>query len=384
MEIHAIMETHTPSDPMPERRGEILRQASVALHGRPVTLWEVSSRAEVLPVLTSAVTAAAQDTTLDLDDTLHHWGAPIIQGSRWVGCRLNGGGHWCVAPVRKQPAGPPPGGVERRGRERITLELAGLCLGLVDHPPAASRPRLPEPDAMAEWVRQPSVIAHEVANPLTAALAGLDLSLELVRTTAALQPAFRAELLDQLAGVGEGMDQAIEFLRAIQDRARGQLARSERFDAAQVVRSCVALERPLARKMGVALQGVVAASSVFLQGDPNALYQILTNLIRNAVAASQKRKAPVVVTLEQSGETLRLTVQDQGVGIVAEHLERIFEPGFTTQEFGSGSGTGLIVVRHTAQEMFGGAVDVESAVGHGSTFCVSLPIPRQRTPREGR
>jgi signal transduction histidine kinase len=327
---------------------------------------------------------AGTDTVLDLDHTLHNWGALIIQGSRWVGCRLNGDGRWCVAPVRKQPAGPPPGGVERRSRERITLELAGLCLGLVDQPPAATQPRLPELDAMAEWIRQPSVIAHEVANPLTAALVGLDLAVDLVRTTPALNPAFRAELLEELAGVGEGMEQAIAFLRAIQDRARGRLARSERFDAAPVVRSCVALERPLARKMGVALQGIVAAGSVFLQGDPNGLYQILTNLIRNAVVASQKRKAPVVVTLEQSGETLRLTVQDQGAGIVAEHLERIFEQGFTTQEFGSGSGTGLIVVRHIVQEMFGGAVEVESVVGHGTTFCVSLPIPLQRPPREVR
>src|SRR3979409_2569567 len=291
---------------MHEHRREVLREASVALQGRWVTLWEGSSRAEVIPIMTSAETSRSQDSRLDLDSTLHRWGSPIIQGSRWVGCRLDDTGPWCVAPVRKQPAAPPPDGVERRSRERITLELAGLCLGLVDQPPAVSRPRLPEPDALAELVRQPSVIAHEVANPLTAALASLDLSLNLIRTTESLAPAFRAELLQELAGVGEGMDQAIQFLRSIQDRARGGLARSERFDAAQVVRSCVALERPLARKRGVARQGVGAASSVFLQGDPNALYQILTNLIRNAVAASQKRKAPVVVTLEQSGETLRL------------------------------------------------------------------------------
>src|SRR6267378_3578160 len=138
----------------------------------------------------------SRDTHLDLDTTLHHWGARIIQGSRWVGCRLNDAGAWCVAPVRKQPAAPPPDGVERRSRERMTLELAGLCLGLVDQPPAVSRPRSPEPDALAELVRQPSVIAHEVANPLTAALVSLDLSLDVVRSAESLEPAFRAELLE--------------------------------------------------------------------------------------------------------------------------------------------------------------------------------------------
>src|SRR5438477_7570736 len=63
------------------------------------------------------------------------------------------------------------------------------------------------------------------------------------------------------------MDQAIQFLRSIQDRARGGLARSERFDAANVVRSCVALERPLALKRSVALQGVITVSGIFLQGE---------------------------------------------------------------------------------------------------------------------
>src|SRR5216117_3640918 len=139
--------------------------------------------------MTTAPTSQSGDTRLDLDSTLHHWGAPIIQGSRWVGCRLDDAGPWCVAPVRRQPAAPPPDGIERRSRERITLELAGLCLGLVDQPPVVSRPRLTEPDALAELVRQPSVIAHEVANPLTAALASLDLSLDLIRTTASLTPA---------------------------------------------------------------------------------------------------------------------------------------------------------------------------------------------------
>src|SRR5207237_7155994 len=266
---------------MQEHRREVLRAASVALQGRAVTLWEVSSRAEVTPVMTSAASSRSPDTRLDLDSTLHRWGAPSSQGSRWVGCLLDDGGRWCIAPVRSQPAAPPPDGVERRSRERITLELAGLCLGLVDQPPVVSRPRLPEPDALAELVRQPSVIAHEVANPLTAALVSLDLSLDVVRSAESLEPAFRAELLEELAGVGEGMEQAIEFLRSIQDRARGGLARSERFDAAQVARSCVALERPLARKRGIALQGIITVSDVFLQGDPNALYQVLTNLIRN-------------------------------------------------------------------------------------------------------
>ena len=345
-------------------------------------MWEVTARAEVVPILTSARHAPPEATSLDMNATLQRWSAPIIQGSRWVGCRLDDSGRWCIAPVRSQPPAPPPGGIERRSRERMTLELAGLCLGLIDQAPrVAVRPRTPESDALAELVRQPSVIAHEVANPLTAALAGLDWCFKRVREANSLDPALKAGLLEDLTGVGEGMDQAIAFLRSIQDRARGGLARWERFDAGQVIRSCVALERPLARKNGVTLEGTIAVSGIYMQGDPNALYQVLTNLIRNAVSASQASRTPVVVTFAQAGDALRLAVQDRGVGIATEHRDRIFEPGFTTRAFGSGSGTGLTVVREITQEMFKGQVDVQSALGQGTTFTVTLPIPPQRASR---
>src|SRR2546429_9294064 len=130
------------------RRREVLRQASVALAGRTVALWEVSPSAEVVPVLASAAAPRPGDTRLDLESTLHRWSAPIIQGSRWVGCRLDngdGGGPWCVAPVRQQPPAPPPDGVERRSRERMTLRRAGPCVGLLAHPGPTTLPRAPAP-----------------------------------------------------------------------------------------------------------------------------------------------------------------------------------------------------------------------------------------------
>jgi signal transduction histidine kinase len=362
-------------NPAEGRWREMLRQASVALQDRVVTMWEATPAGEVRPILSSGPPRSAD--RLDVAATLQQWGATIAPGGRWVGCRLNETARWCVAPVRKRPPAPPPAGVERRSRERITLELAGLCLGLTED--ASESRRLPEADALAELARKPSVIAHEVANPLTAALAGLDMALERVRDADQLEHAFRAELLEDLAGVAEGMEQAIEFLRSIQDRGRGAPGRAERFDAAQVVRSCVVLERPMARKYSVALADDIRTGSVFLQGEANALYQVLTNLIRNAVSASQDRRVPVTITLLRSDQDLRLTVQDQGVGIPPQHLSRIFDPGFTTQEFGSGSGTGLAVVRQLAQEMFGGRIEVASTPGEGSTFTIVLPIPPQRT-----
>src|SRR5439155_2845892 len=127
-----------------EGRREILRQASVALGGRSVTVWEVSARAELEPQASSSARAELEPqassepapthhaTNLDVDATLRRWNIAIVQGSRWVGCRSAPDGFWVVAPVRTRPPVPPPDGQERRSRQRLTLELAGLCLGLLD------------------------------------------------------------------------------------------------------------------------------------------------------------------------------------------------------------------------------------------------------------
>jgi len=362
-----------------EYEREVLRQASAALAGRVVTLWEVSPTTDVAPLVSSMPNPPRDATRLDLDATLRRWGAPIIQGSRWVGCRLDGRGPWCVAPVRARPAGPPPSGVERRSRERLILELAGLCLGGLQVASDTSLRRLPPSEQLWELARQPSVIAHEVGNPLAVALGNLDLSVDAVRTAASLDPKFRASVLDDLANVARGIEQAADYLRSIQVRPFGTAGRVSRFDVTPLVRSCVTLERPLARKHGVSLKWQTSVESVFLYGESNALYQVITNLIRNAVDASRGLDAPVVIALDQAGDTLTLTIRDPGVGIAPEHLGRIFDAGFTTKQPGAGTGIGLAVVKEITQTMFGGKVKVESKLGAGTTFSLALPIPPQRS-----
>ena len=367
---------------------EVLRQAGVALQGRIVTLWEISPTTEAIPLLSSLLNPPSQATKLDLDSTLRQWGAPIIQSSRWVGCRLDDLGRWCIAPVRARPAAPPPRGTERRSRDRMILELAGLGLGILSAGADGAGRRLSPADALRELARQPSVIAHEVGNPLAVALGNLDLTVDALRDATSLDPGFRATLLQDLSNVAEGIDQAADYLRSMQDRpvggAGGGGGRLARFDATPIVRSCVTLERPLARKHGVALKWESSVESIYLFGDSSALYQVITNLIRNAVDASGARKSVVTVTLDRVGNALALAVRDQGVGIAPEDRQRIFNAGFTTKPPGKGSGIGLAVVKEITQNMFGGSITVESQVGEGSTFTLALPIPPQRSgePRD--
>ena len=363
--------------PLAQER-EILRQAGVALHGRVVTLWEITAAADALPLMSSIPEPSTEDVTLDLDTTLRRWGAPIVQKSRWLGCRVAADGPWVVAPVRNRPAAPPPGGIERRSPDRLVLELAGLSLGAIVGTPTGTQRRLSPAEALWEMARQPSVIAHEVGNPLTVALGNLDLGIEAVRQAAGLDTRFRDSLLQDLAHATQGIEQAADYLRSIQDRPFGGAGRMGRFDVTPVVRSCVTLERPLARKRGVTLEWKSTVESLYLYGDSSALYQVLTNLIRNAVDASRDRNASVSISLSRAGDKLQVTVRDGGEGIPAANIARIFERGFTTKEPGQGTGIGLAVVKEITESMFSGAVTVASVVGKGSTFTLTLPIPPQR------
>jgi signal transduction histidine kinase len=376
--LRAPMPVERADVPLAHER-EVLRQAGIALDGRLVTLWEISPTAAAVPVLSGVPNPNASDVELDLETTLRRWGAPIVQKTRWVGCRLLEGGLWVVAPVRSRPAAPPPSGLERRSRERLVLELAGLSLGAIAAAEDGARRRLGPADALWELARQPSVIAHEVGNPLAVALGNLDLGLDAIRSAAPteLDARFRAALLEDLANVAEGIEQAAEYLRSIQDRPFGAAGRMARFDVAPVLRSCVTLERPLARRHGVVLQSQTSVDSLYLYGDSGALYQVLTNLIRNAVDAAQQKSA-VLISLERIGDILSLAVRDAGQGIGPEHLPRIFDRGFTTKPPGKGSGIGLAVVKEITESMFGGTVRVESRVGTGTTFTLLLPIPPQR------
>jgi signal transduction histidine kinase len=182
----------------------------------------------------------------------------------------------------------------------------------------------------------------------------------------------------ELNQVLEDIDRAVAFLRAVQDRARGAFTRVERFDVVKVIRSCLTLEKRLLQHRRVTLSFDTGVDSAYLTGDPNSMFELVVNLVRNAADAYEGRPGPVTVRLDRDQDRLRLRVTDQGAGIPAENLAFIFEPGFTTKEFGKGSGMGLALVRSVTQEVFAGSVHVDSAIGAGTTFTVSLPVPPQR------
>jgi PAS domain S-box-containing protein len=112
-----------------------------------------------------------------------------------------------------------------------------------------------------------------------------------------------------------------------------------------------------------------------LQADGAQMYQLLQNLIENAVKYRRPGQAPAIrVWAEQDEAAVRLLVRDDGIGIAEQHRERIFAPFGRLHGRGEypGTGIGLAVCRRIA-ERHGGSIAVESTEGGGSTFAVTLP-----------
>ena len=136
----------------------------------------------------------------------------------------------------------------------------------------------------------------------------------------------------------------------------------------------------------VTVHSKLHAGRAAVRGDATQVHQVVANLASNAVQAMpaggtlriglavERAAAPRAATIgvREAGEYVVLTVADTGTGIPAEVVDRIFDPFFTTKEVGTGTGLGLSLVHGIVTEL-GGAIDVASTPGAGSTFTIYLP-----------
>ncbi len=117
-------------------------------------------------------------------------------------------------------------------------------------------------------------------------------------------------------------------------------------------------------------------NSISLYGDPKRLIQVITNLVLNSIDACKPNGGNILIKLGSVGDGFaKLTVQDTGCGIPEEILPRIFDPMFTTKQFGEGTGLGLSIVYDIINE-FKGNIKVESKKEFTS-FVVYLPTKQE-------
>jgi signal transduction histidine kinase len=112
--------------------------------------------------------------------------------------------------------------------------------------------------------------------------------------------------------------------------------------------------------------------------DEDRLVQVFLNLLLNAAQAIEDGRAEkneIRLSTKLVGDRLAIEVGDTGIGIEPEAIAHVFDPFFTTKPAGMGTGLGLSIC-HTIVTGLGGAIEVESALGRGSTFRVILPVHR--------
>ena len=208
-------------------------------------------------------------------------------------------------------------------------------------------------------------VAHEINNPLMVILGRTELTL--------MQEGLSAEARSNLDTIRQETERIAHIVQGLLT-----FARKSRQDKIETVSVNEVLERTLIlseHQLVVSNVEVVRELDPNLpaiQANPGQLQQVFMNLIINAYHAMPTGGALTIRTGPVPQRRVYIEVEDTGVGISAENLNRIFDPFFTTKEEGKGTGLGLAVSRNIV-EGHGGSIGVESTVGAGTIFRVVLP-----------
>lgn len=227
-----------------------------------------------------------------------------------------------------------------------------------------------------------SVLAHELRNPL----APLRNGLQIIRL-AKNDP----QAVDQALDV---MDrQLLQMVRLIDDLLdasrinRGQIElRKEALDLSAVIADAVESVRPLVDQKNLQINVHALSSPLFVQADEKRLKQVFSNLLANAAKYSG-RGGVVEISFESKDGQVEVSVKDQGVGIPAEMLPRIFDmfakADRSLEKAQDGLGIGLTIAHRIVAAHGGELVAKSDGPGSGSQFIVTLPVLSEKTGGAG-
>ncbi|WP_269931349.1 sensor histidine kinase [Aminobacter sp. HY435] len=221
-----------------------------------------------------------------------------------------------------------------------------------------------------------SGIAHELTQPLTALLSRSQAALRLARVDRP-DMAMISEALD--VNVREAK-RAGEMLKRMRDYASNKAPERARQDLNAIVAEVVALTRTDLERRGVALVLELGQPAPEAVVDAIEIEQVLHNLIRNAAEATGSG-GTVTIATARAGREAKVVVSDDGPGISAEVLPKLFTPFFTTKADGMGLGLSLCA---SLVERVDGRIAAENGASRGARFTVTLPLAGGPLAPEGR
>jgi len=234
-----------------------------------------------------------------------------------------------------------------------------------------------ERDSLKRFIADSS---HELRTPLT----GLSTFIELLQGKASDDPAARAEFLQESGRLLARMEQITKGLLDL-SRLDGGIAALQLsvHDARDIARAAVSPFEALGRDQGISVEILNPSQPLPLRCDGERIGGVLTNLLSNALKHTKAGGHVTVGVEAAAGAGVKLWVQDDGEGIDAEDLPRVFDRFFRGKNgAGSGTGLGLAIVRSVVTA-HGGTVAAESRPGQGSRFTVLLPSDPAERKRPG-
>jgi two-component system OmpR family sensor kinase len=284
-----------------------------------------------------------------------------------------GGGGWILARRALRPVDRMTEAARRIGAEHLNerLEATGADDEL-DRLAATLNDMLGRLDTAFRQIRQFSADAsHELQTPLTILQGELEIALRAPRSPEEYQRVLASALEEsaRIARLVEGL--------LLLSRADAGVLRMDRqpVDLAELVAEVGEHARVLAEAREVALECKLGMPTL-MQGDREHLRRLLLNLVDNGIKYTPAG-GQVTLSLQHDGEWAALRVADTGIGLAPEEQERIFQRFYRAPEAvlqaDEGSGLGLCIARSIA-EAHGGRIEVQSAIGRGSTFTVFLPL----------
>jgi len=230
-------------------------------------------------------------------------------------------------------------------------------------------------------------IAHDFNNILASILGYTELSREAAAAGSGLQ-----ENLDEVLVAGNRARHLVDQILAI---SRKEKQEKVPLDIVPLVREALKMLRA-AIPSSIEMRENICREALVVAADPTQIHQVVVNLATNAKQAMPGQKGVLAVAVAAEyldaganerfpdlapGPYARISVSDNGPGIAPAHLEKIFEPYFTTKKKGEGTGLGLSVV-HGIIRGHKGDIRVSSRLGEGTTFQVYLPVSGREQARE--
>ena len=218
-----------------------------------------------------------------------------------------------------------------------------------------------------------AIMSHELRTPLSAIMGYQELLAD------GITGPINEQQSQQLARIKASarhllslIDEILTFTRI--DAGREEVT-VEHASIATLLEPAAEIVEPLARARGLHIEVMLPPNPVVVETDAMKVRQMIVNLLSNAVKFTDRGR--IILSADQRGDQLIITVEDTGIGISSDHFERIFEPFWQVEQKATrragGTGLGLTVTRRLAM-LLGGDVTVKSTPGEGTTFTICLPI----------